>query len=658
MHLGHPLDMFSAGFGTAGRIVSGLALFCAWIAATESRAADPAPSAAEKHGPAQFEFFKEKVRPILREACVECHGARKQKGHLRLDSFAALLKGGDAGAAIKPGNADLSLLIQSVLYLPDAEEQMPPKGKLSEQQIADLTAWVKMGAPWPPAEPTIAPPNEDAVIASADMRRLSHREYLRSIERLTGVRTGRYGGQLPIDASINGFDNQASALQVSSETLESYREITADVIAQAFKDPGAAATRFFPSCPTLAKTCVTDAVARLGRRVFRRPLDDEELRGLRALVVDGHGRVRKGAAPALLETMLLSPQFLFRSERGEPVPGRPGVRRLTSYEAASALSFALWGETPEDKLLDAAEASLTLDSRWLAQQTAEMLKDKRADSSIESFGMQWLRVPSIDLVPIAGTVQGLDINLRWAATDQLRRMIRRYFTRDANATGFLDTAVTDINDRLAKVYELPTKGNDGTREITLAEDDDRRGFFGTPGFSFITSHVDRTSEILQGLYVRNKLLCDSVPPPPATLAAEISKDPDAHSSEARLSKQPCAGCHRLLDPIGRGLAGFTVIGARDPSVARGTARGSIEGYPDATFNSPATLAKVVLNTGRVPQCIVEHTLAWLKGRGITSAEGPLVEQLVKGFEGSGYRYKELLALYIGSEDFLYRKDAR
>lgn len=92
-------------------------------------------------------FFEEKVRPLLAEHCFSCHGPDKQKGGLKLDSKAAMIKGGDIGTAIVPGDPAASLMIKAVGY--EGDLKMPPKGKLSAKQIADLSSWVKMGAPWP-----------------------------------------------------------------------------------------------------------------------------------------------------------------------------------------------------------------------------------------------------------------------------------------------------------------------------------------------------------------------------------------------------------------------------------------------------------------------------------------------------------------------------
>ena len=96
---------------------------------------------------AQEDFFEAKVRPVLADNCLECHGAEKHKGGLRLDVRAAMLKGGDTGPAIVPGKPEESPLIEAIRY--EGEVQMPPKKKLKADEISALTDWVKRGAFWP-----------------------------------------------------------------------------------------------------------------------------------------------------------------------------------------------------------------------------------------------------------------------------------------------------------------------------------------------------------------------------------------------------------------------------------------------------------------------------------------------------------------------------
>jgi hypothetical protein len=109
--------------------------------------------------PDQIEFFEKRIRPVLSETCYKCHSStsEKLKGGLMLDSREDLLKGGDTGPAVVPGNLEKSLLIEAIRWTND-DLQMPPKKRLTPQQVGDLEAWVKAGSPWPrEAAPKKAP---------------------------------------------------------------------------------------------------------------------------------------------------------------------------------------------------------------------------------------------------------------------------------------------------------------------------------------------------------------------------------------------------------------------------------------------------------------------------------------------------------------------
>ena len=109
------------------------------------------PVLAERPAPEDVSFFEQKVRPLLVEHCHACHSmeAKKAKGGLYLDSKESILKGGDTGTAVVPGKPEQSLIIQAILYRKNETLLMPPKGKLSERDIATLTEWVKRGAFYP-----------------------------------------------------------------------------------------------------------------------------------------------------------------------------------------------------------------------------------------------------------------------------------------------------------------------------------------------------------------------------------------------------------------------------------------------------------------------------------------------------------------------------
>jgi hypothetical protein len=122
-----------------GLVGAGLCSFTALTAAL---------SACGAESPGGDEFFEKKVRPVLVEQCLRCHGNDKKRGSLSLESREGALKGGDNGPALVPGNPEKSRLVEAIHYT-NVDLQMPPKGKLSDAAIRDLTTWVKMGAPWP-----------------------------------------------------------------------------------------------------------------------------------------------------------------------------------------------------------------------------------------------------------------------------------------------------------------------------------------------------------------------------------------------------------------------------------------------------------------------------------------------------------------------------
>ena len=117
------------------------------LLATSLRGAEPSPDAVR--------FFESRIRPLLVEKCFKCHADKKQRGGLRIDC-AALLTGGDQGPSFVAGNPEASLLIKAVRH--EDELKMPPTKKLAKEQIADLTKWVRMGAPWPGSEAAIPAP--------------------------------------------------------------------------------------------------------------------------------------------------------------------------------------------------------------------------------------------------------------------------------------------------------------------------------------------------------------------------------------------------------------------------------------------------------------------------------------------------------------------
>jgi hypothetical protein len=172
-----------------------------------------------------IEFFESRIRPVLVERCYKCHsaGAEKLKGGLMLDSREGLLKGGDSGPAIELGHLEKSRLITAIEYQ-DVDLQMPPKGKLSEGQIADFREWMKRGAPWGEAKLAAASKKEKKF--DLEQRKREHWAW----RELQVSEPSKDYGSNPIDGFVFAKLKSAGlkhALQADKRTL--IRRVTFDL---------------------------------------------------------------------------------------------------------------------------------------------------------------------------------------------------------------------------------------------------------------------------------------------------------------------------------------------------------------------------------------------------------------------------------------------
>jgi mono/diheme cytochrome c family protein len=182
------------GFYLRGLLLGGT---LALLGAAGFAADNVKPAKPDTISPQAAEFFESKVRPVLFEKCFGCHGPKQQSGGLRLDSPASLRKGGKSGPVLVPGDAEKSALVRAIRY--DGVLKMPPTGKLKPEEIAALTAWIQMGAPWPAAAPAAPTTDGEYVLSDAQKRFWSFRPIKKpatpKVRDTTWIKT-------PIDAFI------------------------------------------------------------------------------------------------------------------------------------------------------------------------------------------------------------------------------------------------------------------------------------------------------------------------------------------------------------------------------------------------------------------------------------------------------------------------
>ena len=282
------------------------------------------------------------------------------------------------------------------------------------------------------------------------------------------------------------------------------------------------------------RRCATEIVTQLAERAFRRPVTDDDLAGLMAFYDAGvpDGGFEGGVRDAL-SAVLASPHFIYRAESGEG----EGTATLSDLELASRLSFFLWSSLPDQALLELAEASRLGDSGVLAAQVKRMLADERAKSLVEDFAFQWLDVSKLDeIVPDRAQfpqASGL-LDPRELMKEELRLFVDSVFRGDRSVVELLTADYTYLNERLAMHYGIETVKGARFREVKLP-DESRYGLLGKGAVLMLTAYPNRTSPVLRGAWIQERLLGSPPAPPPADVPELVDNkrgEAAAHAARA------------------------------------------------------------------------------------------------------------------------------
>jgi hypothetical protein len=308
-----------------------------------------------------------------------------------------------------------------------------------------------------------------------------------------------------------------------------------------------------PEAPETA--CATRIVTNLAERAFRRPVEEPDLKALMAFYDAGYreGGFERGVRDAL-SAVLASPQFLYRAESGG---ASAGTVALNDLELASRLSFFLWGSLPDDQLLEAAKDSRLGKPKALAAQVDRMLADDRAKSLVDDFAFQWLGLAKLDtIVPDRGQfpqASGL-LDPRGLYKQELALFIDSVLRSDQSVMALLNANYTFLNERLAMLYGIENVKGARFRKVTL-QDETRYGLLGKGAILSMTAYPNRTSPVLRGAWVLDRILGAPPPEPPALVPTleENKRGEPARTLRARLEKHrenpTCFACHGIMDPL-------------------------------------------------------------------------------------------------------------
>jgi hypothetical protein len=520
--------------------------------------------------------------------------------------------------------------------------------------------------PLPPLGSTaLGPDRASAACKSIDpgpspLRRLTRVEYDNSVRDLLGD-ASRPGHDFPVEERALGFDNNAETRSVSSLLADRYFS-AADQLASAAVSNMA---QLLPCDPARdgEPACLDRFLDGFGKRAWRRPLDGAERDNLKRAFAEGRVTTFAEGIKAVIQVMLLAPQFMYRVERGVPAHGGEYLR-LTPWELAARLSYLLWGSMPDEPLLAAAEGGKLATSQDVLAQAQRMIQDPRAAAMVATFSDEWLRLEELAdldkdpmafpafkpelLGPMRGETQALIDHVLWKG--------------DGKIATLLEAPYTFMNGPLAQFYGVKGITGDAFQQVPL--DTTRRvGLLGHAGVLSVLGvpDVGLTSLVFRGLFVRERLLCDELPDPPANAAA--MNPPFTATTTARewsLARQglaTCGVCHHRIDPIGFGLESFDGIG-QWRATDRGKpidASGQLEGTDiDGPFNGVAELAHKLASSKQVQGCLAIQWFRYGHGRQESGRDRCSLETLQRDVVSSGGNMKELLLALTQTDAFLYR----
>ena len=485
---------------------------------------------------------------------------------------------------------------------------------------------------------------ETPVVAGAPAtgQRLTDRQYLNVVVDLFGVDATAEAISLPLDPKLEGFRNAASSLLPSDIRIEGYAAMARTIIGridwtQLLSREGL--------CAEATDKCRRDFLTVMGKRLFRRPLTDEQVGRFAALfeAVTREGDPFPVAASLAVAAVLQSPEFLYRLEKPGP--------RIDDFELATRLSFLLWNSAPDRILLDAAEHG-QLAGPALDAQVTRMLADPRARRALRDYVDDWL---DADKLLRTSRDPAVFPQFSGALAADMREEIHRLFERvvwqdNTDLVDVLRTEHTMVTPALARLYGLPAGTGAGFVEQDLSQVPTRAGLLTQAGILTLTSVGGPGSSIVdRGVFVLRNFLCRHVPEPPSNVP-ELPPADSGKSERDRLAQHrqdpACGSCHSQFDPLGLAFEAYDAIGAVQTKDAAGnalTGAGSLMvGDKEVPFTNVREFVTALTGSNEVGACMARKVVQYAFARPLFAGDEPLVGELSGRFDKGGNRYQGFL----------------
>jgi hypothetical protein len=364
----------------------------------------------------------------------------------------------------------------------------------------------------------------------------------------------------------------------------------------------------------------------------------------------------------LVAAVLVSPDFMYRAIRGAQ-PAKPGAATpLTEYELATRLSFFLWNTGPDEELFTLAASHALSKPAVLDAQVTRMLADPKASSLVSNFAMKWLGLDRLDgFKPDTQIYTNFNDDLRQDLVAEAQAFIRSVLLENRPLVDLLTSDRTYLNDRVARHYGIAGVNGGQFRWVTLT-DTNRMGLLGKGAILISTSYPDRTSPVLRGAWVLERIIgAPPTPPPPgvetnlAQRAGEAPKTVRARLEQHR-ENAVCRQCHGVIDPMGLALENFDAVG-QFRTVDRQAANQPIDASTVLTsglaINGPVELRDyLAANPDRFAQAFTEKLMMYAVGRELQYFDMPQVRAVVRGAAKDRFTLASIVQGIVRSDAFL------
>jgi len=417
-----------------------------------------------------------------------------------------------------------------------------------------------------------------------------------------------------------------------------------------------------PEVPEQERACAERITTDVAGRAFRRPVTKEDISGLMAFY--DSGREGSGGFEAGIEQMvtavLASPDFLYRGIAQPKDKKGAKFYALSDRELASRLSFFLWKRAPDDELLKLANAGELRRPGVLDAQVKRMLAAPQAETLVTDFAMRWLDLLEVNKFEWDKQLfPEFSAELRQDFSTEIDLFLRSVLLEDKNVEQLLTADYSFLNERLAKHYGIANVHGAQFRRVVL-KDENRYGLIGKGAVLLHTSYGNRTSPVVRGAWVLDKLRGTPPAPPPPNVVTDLSTPPGAAPKTIRQMleehrKNPtCNMCHGVIEPNGLPLERFTVTGQwRDIDWQANAPIDSKVTMPDGSeVEGPADLRRSLLRRpGNFAQAFTQKLMMYGLGREISPYDMPQVRAIVRAAAKDNYRFSSLVTGIVTSDAF-------